>query len=536
MASSNGYSTHVLGTIKSITEGLKIIVYNRYSFSEDPNYSKITLYNLEEIYNLVLKSKKYVKLERKGVIEEDEEGEKIDSNHYEYLASNKAIEGFNEIIYLSNSDNSPIGYTDFDETKGLERDIYIFPKQTSKLSTNFEIILVNSLSSLIDGSSNVSKNYVGLEPYEFTSGLLASGSIKKGVYSGYTKQLSEINKDGSFYGIKLDSGLVKQIESGANFIKLNIEKNIEYSPYNVKFSHFSISYYGENLILYAWEDDKFFAQSLTERNRFGNSIIYTKNGKGYYQLPIDDDHNVNNIIYTAGKFIVCESTSINNLTKKTIFNIITRSWVDTSDFEYTNFVIDERNPNNYINQIPESFSYKSAYKYCPEFVNTYITKDDSFNVNIYRKIGNWYLIKKQIKGEQLYIYAGIESTLYATKDEIDNIFVLNDNTILQKYDTIEKVYNSITKEEETKIKQKSYILYRGIGVEFYTPGVLDKLKSVKNTSSIIYINREEKNLYSTCLNLYRTNVYPAELTQLPEIVCSIDGLLFYKDGNYINYL
>ena len=215
-----------------------------------------------------------------------------------------------------------------------------------------------SNSSLVNNTISVTKNYVGDDLKDYTSSLIAKQSIEENITPGYTKSLTEILHDNCSKGIYLNTGFLTNNEGNLDYYKFNINKDVEYSPYGYEFTNFGISRYGDDIVLYAWKDENYYAISLTKYNKFNNSIVYTKSGVGYFTLPeFKEKYSKNKIFYTAGKYIVCKSTltGVSNKEVLRLFNIETKDWVNLS---FKNFVIDELDPHNRIIELPDSLYFK----------------------------------------------------------------------------------------------------------------------------------------------------------------------------------
>ena len=44
---SLGYRTHVIGTAKPVLESTRIVLYNKYQFASNSDYSRISVYNID---------------------------------------------------------------------------------------------------------------------------------------------------------------------------------------------------------------------------------------------------------------------------------------------------------------------------------------------------------------------------------------------------------------------------------------------------------------------------------------------------------
>ena len=65
---SLGYRTHVVGTAKPIIESKRIILYNKYQFASNSAYSRISVYNIERIYEVVSSSSLSLVLDKNSSI------------------------------------------------------------------------------------------------------------------------------------------------------------------------------------------------------------------------------------------------------------------------------------------------------------------------------------------------------------------------------------------------------------------------------------------------------------------------------------
>ena len=196
MENSNnlGYTTHILSTIKSVTECKRILVYNRNSFINDPNYSRLTLYNINEIFNNVLINSSNMSnngynnncllINRRIDDEED-----MSNNPFPYVCNNlRTPNGFNIIIYLSNVDSSPVGYTEFVNTQGRISDLIDIYLKFDINGINLEILISNSLYKIED---TLTKDFIGTELNKYTSNFVIESDINNTLKdSKYTTHLS----------------------------------------------------------------------------------------------------------------------------------------------------------------------------------------------------------------------------------------------------------------------------------------------------------------------------------------------------------
>ena len=64
MAISNqlGYNTHILGTVKAASETTTIAVYNKNELSDNPFYTRLSLYNITSVWDVVESDGRYLRL------------------------------------------------------------------------------------------------------------------------------------------------------------------------------------------------------------------------------------------------------------------------------------------------------------------------------------------------------------------------------------------------------------------------------------------------------------------------------------------
>ena len=504
---TTGYSTHILSTVKTVMSCKEILLYDKTDISNG-KYKKISLYNLNEVYEAVIEGDKYLFLQRS-------EEESSDYMVFKYLHSNKEIERFNVIIYISPVNGQPIGYTEFRNSQGERRDTTIEIKLTAKVD-DINIVLKNSLSSIPKSA----KKYLGEELNEYVSATKALENIEKldGGEKYYTKFISQAFKaDKSIF---LDSGAVikttgledSSIVPTLGLAKLCIRKNVNYSPYDYKFENFNVSYYGSDTVLCSWTDLNYSIISLTQINRFGDLIRYTKSSTGYYTLP-ENEYTSDPIVidYITGKYIVCNSSS-------QVFDVEKREWVK---LDSPIAFVDVLDRSSYLYQLPNSIKEDNFYRYLPDLKNIFYNYLDGESLRVKRKVGHWYILDVTYGNDEnsLYLVTGISSSLYVTGEQLNNLIYLDDNTLILK---TEDKYLLYTGEKRTMCTEEVEEL-KLLGEEF------------NYDTKAIEVNKSYE-LYTTELNNYRRSFYPM-VSGVPDIITGFSGLLFYIDSkNKINFL
>ena len=489
-----GYSTHILGTVKQAKSCLGIVLYDKYKFQNVEGYNKISLYNLEQDYEVIIENGPYLKLTREKV-----------GDSFQYLHTNRELSsGFNVIIYLDPVTSSPVGYTEFSNNQGKNRDLTINLELSASVNT-LDIVLNNNLSI----AERVDREYTGTGLNEYTSGsVLKSDVLSIQPKYPYSKFLSQAQYSG---GAITDAGLVKKIEDELKFVKVGIARNVVYSPTFYNFTNFNVSFLGDDIVLCAWNGINYCISSLSKKNDFGNLITYTKSTTGYYTL-LQDDGSTNVIKYAAGKYLVCESVLKTLRVVTRVFDFTTRSWVKTIN---PNVFVDPCDQYNRVYDLPSSISYEQAYLYLPEISNSFYSYLDTDYVNVVRKTGNWIVTSRVESGKRLYMISGLSFSLYIKKEELDDIIFLDDNTLILKRD------------DELRV-------YRGIGETRYTESAAELIGGKLNTKYEII--RLGDDIMSSILNPLRRGAIP-ENGKVPEVVCGFSGYLFYTTEDYkINFL
>lgn len=504
ISTGTGYTnTYILGSVKTAEECTEIILYNRNDFETDPEYRKISLYNLSEIYKLVLSSKKYVRLGRKSA-----------EDKFLYVGSSSNIHGFNVIIYVSNSSSASIGYTEFINTQGLSKDVNISLKFEVNTKEGLNIKITNSLTSIKNSETYQGKFSDDLESYTSSLKVLENISLSDLNFS-YTNHLANLKRKNNYSILTNNSTIM----NSSTISKLKIIENIKYDPYNNGFVNFQVGFYKSDIVLYFWDNGNngtwlFNILSLTKINRFGLPISYTLNpdGKNYLVLNNDESTNVK-ILYFAGQYVVCSKND-----EIMLFNFENRDlleddkkWFQKSN---NNIFIDSNSVKNTIREYPKVLNYKTALDFIPELNNVYIKLKNSslkYSIIILRKIGEWFLFEKKILNQtNEYIFMNMRTAVYISGEEYNSnkIHILNNQLLMIDYEDCYKIYGC----------------KKG---EFYT--------SREYESDAVKIILKSDQIFNTPLNSFRRRFYSSK-SIVPEIVCTFGGLIFYRENDTLNYL
>ena len=517
---SLGYRTHVIGTAKPVVESKRIVLYNKYQFASNSAYSRVSVYNLERIYEVVSSSSLSLTLDK------DPEDNKF---HYRY--SNSHTEGFNVIIYLSNFDNSPIGYTEFLRTQGKQRNINITIDLQTTVEGGIEVNLRNSLAPL-RSSGSIERIFVGDNLWDFTSSNKIKDEIKQITpISKYTTHLTAFNRDHSTRNVYMSNFLLRQKEGDLELNKIGITRFIEADPFVRGFDKYQFSYYGEDLAMYTWkEDGEYCIISLTTRNVFGTALYYLRTDTASRVIP--DGYNIS---YFAGHYIVCtDGTILDTLNNDSV--------VVQGRNGYTN-MIDPLDPKSNIYEIPP-LVYDTVFNYVPELANIYLdlkTYMKTYTLNIERKIGSWFILKRILRGEVLYILVNQYTRIYMTEEDYQNLTIVNDRVFLLEEPDYFLMYlpgpGEYWTERARSTRGGELKLDGSLEVLFCTGENEDELyRSYFNTGKIERIFKVFP-VYDSVLNLYRKNYYSLEENVIPNIVGACDGIIFFlTEDKLLRYL
>jgi len=120
---------------------------------------------------------------------------------------------------------------------------------------------------------------------------------------------------------------------------------------------------------------------------------------------------------------------------------------------------------------------------------------------------------------------------------------VNDQTIILKEDDYYMIYN---RPGETYYSEKARLIVEGGKLNSYDEtGILMCITGNSEYDENHYLEYygsqkisvifKYEDLYKTKLNSYRRGIYPNK-NGIPDLVCSIGGLIFYKIDSIINYL
>lgn len=445
---NTGYSTYVVGTSNNAASSLEIILYNRSDYKDIP---KISLYNMSQVYSSIMDEGRYARLTR-------------DSTDDPFIYEKGLLEnGFTVILYISNVSNTPVGYTEFLSQQGTVNSLNIYTEFNSSISSMIRLELNNSLGQLRNNStvekefSSKDVVYMYTPPEEVKYDISISDS-----YPRFTSHVYHILENRNM-SLKTDQGII--MGGGGNSGKISLNTGVDIDPYGHSYTNFQIGFYGSDIVLYSWKGNMFTIQSLLQRTRFGNPVVYTTNeGDQDYSL-IEDLGSTRVIYYFSGRFIVTMTTNYPSTLE--LYDLERKKWMES---KYPNFFLDTLDPRSIVTSIPSNVSSRNISTYIPEIGSIFLDLDQFStytNINIVKKIGDWFVLKNRITSSQdFHTYTCIDKTVHVVKLKEKPLAI--NNSILMVRTIDEK--NSLD----------YYTFYCSPGIEYYT----EKARAAKNGSSL----------------------------------------------------
>lgn len=529
---TGGSQTQLLGSAATASSSKKIVLFNQSLLS-----TKISLYGMKNYYSTVILSSPHLDLVR------------TEKDTFEYNFKNGKINGFDLIVYLQ-ADNTPIGFTEFNNVQGLSRNISI----QIKITTTSD----DSLGTVVDGCNlsqlkvtDLSLILLGEEDYEYTSSKKVFANIPAPKTS-YTVHVEDLERNKTI--ITSSNGIIS-----SGFYHCNVLKNKNYDPHGIGFTNYSFCKNGSDIVLLEWVDDKYSIYSMTMANLFGNPRAYTRDnldistkGKvtpigstsgqdihtksaGFCVVPSFSDNAAQKIISCSGRYILVDVNG-----ESRIYDVINDRFIESEG----ELVVNERSFKTGLTRLEAGWD--NFVLACPELLNLYIDVSQLFvkNLKIYRRIGSWFILQYNYStSSDLYICASPTSSIYLTKDDLDKLIILNDNVILLKEDIYyvmyygyEKTYYSERARNIVESGNLSKDEVNGKIILFNSNGSYDDLyREYYEEGNILIIEKKEE-LFTTIFNKFRKNSYPVDIIGIPDIIGGCEGLLFYKNGKTINYL
>ena len=449
--------------------------------------------------------------------------------------------------------------------------------------------IVNDLSTIINSRQLISQKIKSLlnsdKLYGFTNINKINNELSKSkdIYPRYTKNLTELLRNPEM-NIYLGFGVCNSLGLG----KINLIKEMTIAKDLV---NHQLGYYRGEVVLYSWkkENNKIFysVHSMSRRDKFGNSVNYTNTYTGTKEINNYPNENfkIKDIRYFSGKYISVVLSSSQSGTSDEIFaayNIDAEKWVA---LDSNNHVMDLWGIDSQIIELPDKkeLSIKTLTSFCPDIINTHVDiKNYPYKIDLVKKVGEWYVLnqirqseKDKTKRGSFKIYTNINKTIVLsnTSDYLDEDPVfLNNNVLALKTKTDHGSYYTYFlkdgisySENALTVMSKMYNLGKDISIPNHQkPDKITNANDVVNyyqinafcdtdyklfeatdiisnicgdNNDLIYsygngllVDHIGDNFVSSYLQGFRKNLCPSDL-KIPEIIGSINGLIYYKTKN-----
>lgn len=532
-----GYSTYVLGTIRAVTECERILVYNKNSFIGNPNYSRINLYNLEDIFERVLYlgngeyNSRCLVLSRE-LSNPSEESQEVP---FEYDCENGITDGFNVIIYLS-PNNTPTGYTEFLNTQGkISNYVWIYLK--FKIDINQITLELNN--SLYKVRNRLRKeSLIGPDLWKFSSSQSIVDAVSKVPKDQkYTSHLSAFLGSHNRSGVYMSDRTLLPSES---MITFNLLKDIDIFD-GEEYNNFQIGYYKDDIVLYAWtySDSMYYYKITSLLDQTNYKYTRQEDGEWIDTIGRYDEREVSkDLLYCAGKYLVFKIL-YQTYSIQALFDTTLDTWLR---LESPNPIVDPFDKIAKIIELPKATSiqsYDTALEYMPGLENIYLDLREHIqterSLEVYKKFGDWYFIRQG----DLIIASCMSFSVYMTESEARNCIVLGNNAILIPSDDYYTIYHGV--------RRKEYYTERARGTSLVDlevrPGVRIRFSSTQprqyldlyRKSEIAIVHKSEL-VFNSILDSFRHQ--PLYTYQVPKrIIGGLGNLIFYiNQQNNINYL
>lgn len=534
-SSNLGYNTYVLRAIKDVTECSRILVYNSSSFIGNQNYSRLNLYNLEDIFfNLLYNSDTRTYNSKCLVLDKTED-------YFEYDCNNTVTPGFNIIIYLTPND-TPAGYTEFLNPQGRISDIDIV-RIYLKFKVEIGEISIELNNSLYRVKNRLGSGLMGKELWQFSpSDSIATKISKVKKDQKYTSHLTAFLDANNKSSVFLCD---RTLGPENNMVVLDFLKDIDIFG-GEEYTNFQIGYYKDDIVLYAWtyiDDGVGYYYRITsllnqvdyKYTRLSGTEYVDTIGK-YNSSEVSKD-----LLYCSGKYLVFRINYRGTYNIIALFDTSCDKWVD---LESTNPIVDPLDKTSKIYELPKPNaiqSYDTAIELIPSLANTYLDLKEFIKTErslaIIKKTGDWFFIK----WGNLCIATCMSYSVVMTQEEYTKSIVLNDNSLLLDYDTYYLLYHGVRKKEYYTEKARSVMSGSSLvdstelGIKVCRDSDYLKYEDYYKKSEIAIIKKTDV-VYNTILNSFRRQ--PLYTYEVPSnIIGAIGSIIFYiNQYNNINYI
>lgn len=530
LANFLGYSTNFLGVVGNIYNCKRIALC---SSSVSPEIKDITLNSLESIYK---------KLKNEGKTIEVDRNPTTDSFLFTFTETPTAYEltDFDLIVYLSNTDYTPVGYTKFLTLHGGPGEsIEIKLVFSIEVSDNLKVIISNSLSILKNNSTSINR-WEGDKPYNYPTASKIGREVSKLIPIGpqYTTNIGAVLYGENKKGIVTRHGYITSSLSTLSNIRLNT--SIDFDVLSVGLDRFRAGYFERDLAIFSWNEKsgKYSIYSLTKKSRFSKPLSYLKTGLGFDTIPLREKEILTNIV---GKYSTVENTETG---EKKIINIETKKVVDFGTNK--SGLLDFWSVNSLI-PIPTFVSYDNMPDVLPEMSSIHLnlsTYSTTNSITPSKRYGSWFVIPKLRSDiENITVYSSVGMTVVVRSDE--EIIPINSKVLAVKGVKDREDYFTIYKGRGEWITEKARMEIYKVPLEyneevgiFHCPKDWDKYLSGFRQGHIKKVDFSTP-IYKTYFSEFRRkSLLDSGLLRSEEIVSSVDGILilFDKDTKTIKVI
>lgn len=530
MASSNRYTTYLLGSVGSITKCTKIVLFNKRKIkkvtvnSVETTLPRVTLSNISNIWSLLKKSSEqpYIEITREDPTTDSFLVETTDT---------KSLGGFNILLYINEFDDSVNGYTEFISVQGKEN------VETITIQLDFTASILGGLSINLSNKTSTypfnATKLLGDELWNYTK----QSTIEKHLsdfpsiyqFPHFSKHLNKSNNSLDISTLNDTTTVipVSNEDLSMTLWKCSILANVEVNPWGNSDLNYQIGYFwnlstkSPDIAIYSWtNNNRCLIRSLSKLNRFGRPQEHT-DSMGYLIPNREEDLDIT-INYFSDRFAICSDSNHPTI----IYDVVYKNWLDLDYYDSTQksgyrYLMDETGRDNSIYKLPVgSVTKANVLEYFPDLLNNSYYQT-TYMDQLYKKRGNWLVFSNGTYR----ILSSLRASYKIKAEDYSNVLFVNDETIMIKTlgtgNTIElKIYNT----------PGSWKLDENISddsLEYLEPTEIVSL----NLSSGV----DPCTIAQSGLSHYRRGIIPTTLSGIT-ILTALDGFIFYHNGKELNYL
>ena len=525
MVNSRIKRIEILGT-RGLSKSTEMIVYNTRSFTVQDTLDSLgikegeakilreqpTLETVERIAELLTDYKVFQPIVGKGDLF------LFENNKYDEISGH----GFDTIIFLKKGE--VLGYIALMNSECGS--IVTLPTDTLvKLRRNYTVGTVSIYLDRKENTVRVDQDTIsllntvnlGVEDKDWSEIYLNDVKKIKTVPS-YSSKLTSVHQSRNTRNTYTE-GILFHVEDNREVTRLalRLSRNITLGEFYKPFNHYQVDYYLQEPAIYVWDDwGNYSIFSLVQKLSdvvpgFSDDskplpLTVSKVGVSDSELyHIDGD-----IDYFSGQYLITKDGRL--------FNIESQEWTSTKNF------IADTGGNITFTETLSWPDFESAVNEYPHFSNTHANSGGLLLEGDvpYRRIGDWLVLKNS----RLVTYTNFTKTIRFKANE-EKPIIINGQVLIGKdgdnltfyrhegYFCSKSALKIIGKED-----QASY------GKPYHTENDIFNISSFKNYADI----------QRSPLGMFRKNYGPEKVEKDFNIIGSLSGIIYYKQGDIINYL